>query len=139
MVKGNNMLISDFARATGISRDTVRFYVRLGLLQPQLNSKGGRHPYQVFVPDHVRAVKIIRVAQSLGMPLREISAISKERREGRMTRRRSIETLQKQLNVLGAKAAEVRTMQRYLRAKIDWLEGGEQGPPPDFEKHTVKK
>ncbi len=43
------MLISEFARATGLSRDTVRFYVRLGLLQTQATEKrGGRRPYQVF-------------------------------------------------------------------------------------------
>ena len=35
------MLISEFARATGLSTDTVRFYVRRGLLKPLAGSKGG--------------------------------------------------------------------------------------------------
>jgi len=34
------MLISEFARVTGLTRDTVRFYARLGLLQPPTNVKG---------------------------------------------------------------------------------------------------
>ncbi len=34
------MLISEFARTSGLSRDTVRFYVRLGLLRPETNGKG---------------------------------------------------------------------------------------------------
>jgi len=33
------MLISEFARDTGLPRDTVRFYARLGLLQPKTNGK----------------------------------------------------------------------------------------------------
>jgi hypothetical protein len=36
------MLISEFARITGLTRDTVRFYARRGLLQPETNDKGGR-------------------------------------------------------------------------------------------------
>jgi MerR family copper efflux transcriptional regulator len=68
------MLISEFARATGLTRDTVRFYVRRGLLTPATNAKGGRHPYQSFTAADVQAAKIIRSAQSLGMSLKEIAA-----------------------------------------------------------------
>ncbi|WP_206998568.1 MerR family DNA-binding transcriptional regulator [Trinickia mobilis] len=39
------MLISELARETGLSRETVRFYVRLGLLLPQTTEKGGRQVY----------------------------------------------------------------------------------------------
>jgi len=127
------MLISDFARATGLTRDTVRFYVRLGLLQPQTNGKGGSRPYLFFTDEHVRNTKIIRIAQSLGMSLQEIAAISKERREGRITRKRSIEILQEQRVALEHKAAELRAMSAYLAAKIDWLAADERGPQPEFE------
>src|SRR5258708_27567644 len=76
MVKGSKMLISEFARRAGLTTDTVRFYVRRGLITPERNGKG-RNPYQVFTADHVRAAKIIRTAQSLGMSLKEIAAISR--------------------------------------------------------------
>jgi len=49
------MLISEFARVTRLTRDTVRFYARLGLLQPQTNGKGGRHPYSVFTDKDIQA------------------------------------------------------------------------------------
>jgi MerR family copper efflux transcriptional regulator len=42
------MLISEFVRRTGLARETVRYYVRFGLLQPQATQKGGRHPYLMF-------------------------------------------------------------------------------------------
>jgi DNA-binding transcriptional MerR regulator len=132
------VLISEFATATGLTRDTVRFYVRLGLLQPETNGKGGSRPYQTFSAKHVQAAKIIRVAQSLGMSLKEIAAISKERREGRITRKRSIDILTTQLELLDAKAIELMAMSDYLRAKIDWLKGGEQGPLPEFCGNSAK-
>jgi MerR family transcriptional regulator, copper efflux regulator len=127
------VLISNFARRAGLSTDTVRYYVRLGLLRPETNGKGGARPYQVFTDEHLLAARIIRTAQSLGMSLKEINALSQARRAGAMTRARSIEVLVAQLGRLEAKAAEVAAMRAYLRAKIDWMSSGENGPPPDFD------
>ena len=126
------MLISDFARRAGLSTDTVRYYVRLGLLRPETNGKGGARPYQVFTAEHLLAARIIRTAQSLGMSLKEINALSQARRAGSMTRARGIEVLTSQLGRLEMKAAELAAMSAYLHAKIAWLSGGEKGEPPEF-------
>src|ERR1700688_3219840 len=130
------MLISEFARLTGLARDTVRFYARLGLLRPQTNRKGGRHPYSVFTDTDVRAPEIIRISQSLGMSLKEIAAFNEERREGHLTCERRVEIMSAQLVRLEAKATELEMMISYVRAKIDWLKGGQQGPEPDFEDYA---
>jgi len=126
------MLISQFARRAGLPVDTVRYYVRLGLLRPQESAKGGAHPYLLFTEEHLLAARVIRTAQSLGMSLKEIAAISQERRAGGMTPKRSAQILRAQLDRLEAKAGELAAMKTYLAAKIDWLQGGERGPPPDF-------
>lgn len=126
------MLISEFAKTTGLSADTVRFYVRRGLLDPETGAKGGRNPYQIFTEEHVRTARLIRMAQSLGMSLKEISAVSEEHRKGLITRERSIELMDMQLTRLEAKRSELETMGNYMRAKLAWLRGGEQGPEPQF-------
>jgi MerR family transcriptional regulator, copper efflux regulator len=130
------MLISDFARATGLTRDTVRFYARLGLLRPETNGKGGRHPYSVFTDKDVRAAEVIRISQSLGMSLKEIAAVNKERREGHLTSERRVEIMSAQLVHLESKSTELELMIRYVRAKIDWLTGGQQGPEPEFANYA---
>jgi len=126
------MLISEFAKVTGLSPDTVRFYIKRGLLEPETSQKGGRNPYQIFDEEHVRAARLIRMAQSLGMSLKEISAISEEHRKGLITRERSIEIMALQLARLEQKQAELDAMAGYLRAKLGWLRGGETGPEPEF-------
>jgi len=126
------MLISEFAKLTGLSADTVRFYIRRGLLDPETGTKGGRNPYQIFTEEHVRAARLIRMAQSLGMSLKEISAISEEHRKGLITRERSIELMEMQLARLEARKAELESMGNYLRAKLAWLRAGEAGPEPQF-------
>jgi MerR family transcriptional regulator, copper efflux regulator len=130
------MLISEFARVTGLTRDTVRFYARLGLLQPKTNSKGGRHPYSFFTDKDIQAAEVIRISQSLGMSLKEIAAFTEERRKGRLTNERRAEIMSAQLISLEAKATELEVMISYVRAKIDYLKGGHQGPEPDFENYA---
>ncbi len=130
------MLISDFAQVTGLTRDTVRFYVRQGLLRPKTDGKGGRNPYQIFSDEDVQIAEFIRVAQSLGMPLKEIASLNAARREGTATRERSIEVLGAQLNLLQTKAMELERMSDYLRAKIVWLSSGEQGAQPEFKDYS---
>src|ERR1700730_4180222 len=128
------MLISEFARVTGLSRDTVRFYARLGLLQPKPSGKGGRHPYSFFTDKDIQAAEVIRIAQSLGMSLKEIAAFTEERRKGHLTIKRRVKIMSAQLVSLEAKAAELEVMIIYVRAKIDWLTGDQQGPEPDFAR-----
>jgi MerR family transcriptional regulator, copper efflux regulator len=130
------MLISEFARVTGLTRDTVRFYARLGLLRPQTNGKGGRHPYSIFTDKDIQAAEVIRISQSLGMSLKEIAVFNEERRKGRLTSERRVEIMSAQLVSLGAKATELEVMISYVRAKIDYLRGGQQGPEPDFESYA---
>ena len=133
------MLISEFARETGLTVDTVRFYVRKGLLTPEKTGKGSRNLYQDFTDEDIKAAKVIRIAQSLGLSLNDLVAIGEERRAGRHTPEFSIAILSKQLNMLETKAAELKAMTRYLHAKIDWLKDGEKGPSPDFDIYTKKK
>ena len=101
------MLISEFACATGLSRDTVRFYVRRGLLAPLAGNKGGSNPYQVFTNEHVQMARTIRMAQSLGFSLREIAALNVEYQAKRITPSRGAEILRAQLVRLEEKAAHV--------------------------------
>src|SRR6202035_3935278 len=130
------MLISEFARVTGLTRDAVRFYARLGLLRPQTNGKGGRHPYSVFTEKDIQAAEVIRIAQSLGMSLKEIAAFTEERLKGHLTSERRVEIMSAQLVSLAAKAKELEVMISYVCAKIDWLKGDQQGPGPDFESYA---
>lgn len=124
------MLISDFARATGLSVDTVNFYVKRGLLRPQTNGTGGRNPYRSFSEADVVTARFIRISQSIGLSLTEIGAINVERQQGTITPERSIEIMTGQLAQTEEKLAEFEAMADYLRAKIAWQKAGAVGPAP---------
>jgi MerR family copper efflux transcriptional regulator len=129
------MLISEFAKRAGLSTDTVRFYVRKGLLAPETGMKGGSNPYQIFTEEHVEAARLIRMGQGLGFSLREIAALAAEYNAGEMTPERSLELMRHQRDRLEEKAAELDAVLSYTRAKVAWLEGRQQGPEPVFREY----
>ena len=118
------MLISEFALTTGFSRETVRFYVRLGLLHPQTTLKGGRNPYQQFGREDLATAELIRIGQTLGLSLKEIASLMEKRRKGKLPLRGRIDMMKSQLAKLDAKAIELERLRAYVRAKIAWQEDG---------------
>jgi DNA-binding transcriptional MerR regulator len=129
------MLISEFARRAGLSTDTVRFYIRKGLLNPGTGMKGGSNPYQIFTEADLEAARTVRMAQGLGFSLREIVTLAAEYNAGGMTPERSLELMRMQLGRLEEKAAQIDAMVSYTRAKVAWLENGQQGAEPTFGEY----
>jgi len=64
--------IGKLAKETGVGVETIRFYERRGLLpKPRKPADGYRH----YGDDAVAVVRYIRVAQDLGLSLRDIEAL----------------------------------------------------------------
>lgn len=135
MVKGYLMLISDFARVCGLSVDTVRFYIKRGLLTPERTVKGGANPYQIFSRADVEMARTVRLAQSLGFTLKDIEAMAVAYRTGTLTPDRGAQIMRDQLVQLEKKAAALAVMTAYVKAKIAWIEGGRQGDEPVLQAH----
>jgi MerR family copper efflux transcriptional regulator len=64
------MQIGEIASATGLSRDTLRFYEKRGLLRARRSANG----YRDYPPEAVDWLRYIRLAQTLGFTLTEIEA-----------------------------------------------------------------
>lgn len=124
------MLISEFARTTGLSVDTVRFYVNKGLLRPERSAKGGANPYQIFSSEDVTAARMIRLQQSLGYSLAEIRALADEYRRGAGSAQRTAEILRSQIARLRQRRGELDAALAFLEAKVEWVEAGGPGASP---------
>ena len=64
------MLIGAMAQATGLSRDTLRFYEKRGLLRARRGANG----YRDYPLEAVDWLRYLRTAQQLGFTLSEIEA-----------------------------------------------------------------
>jgi MerR family copper efflux transcriptional regulator len=138
MVKALSLLISEFARAAGLSSDAVRLYVRRGLLDPVRGARGGSSRYQIFSLGHLETARMIRLAQSLGFTLREIAALNREFQTDGLSDERVIAILSARLNDLDDKATKLALMTRYLREKLQWLKSGRLGAEPTFASHACE-
>ena len=58
--------IGELARRAGVTRDTIRFYERVGLLPRPSRTRSG---YRLFAEADARRVRFIREAQAIGLTL----------------------------------------------------------------------
>lgn len=135
IVNGINpaMMISNFARESRLSVDTVRFYVRRGLLHPETGQKGGSRPYQMFSVLDVEKARIIRAGQALGLSLDEIGSFLKTRTFDGAEDDHLLAFLAGQHDQLTKRVAELQKLISFVEAKMAWLrdpDGGESPPLP---------
>jgi DNA-binding transcriptional MerR regulator len=126
------MLISEFSRVTGLTPDTIRFYIRKGLIKPETAAKGGSNPYQLFTSVHVEIAKIIRTSQALGFSLKDIAGTIESYMTGEMPNTEAADMVRRHLAVMEEKSRQLSRMVIYMRAKLQWLEQGRIGPGPHF-------
>jgi MerR family transcriptional regulator, copper efflux regulator len=69
--------IGELAERSGLSRDAIRFYEKIGLLGSHRSPNG----YREFAADAVPWLAYVRTAQRLGFSLAEIASHGRELRE----------------------------------------------------------
>ncbi len=125
--------IGEFAKRALLSRDTVRFYEKAGLLKPHVLPNG----YRVFDESHLELVRSIRIAQLLGFTLAEIKAQMGQWET--LPQRMRIRFMEEKLEALDARVAELMEMRAYLDEKVRWMRAGKTGVPKRLEDAAAQK
>jgi len=81
MLENGLFSISDFAKFSRVTRDTLLHYDRIGLLSP---SSRGENNYRYYSGYQLAIINVIRILQQLGMTLEEIKKL-KDRRDPELT------------------------------------------------------
>lgn len=68
------MRIGELAEQTGMTRDAIRFYERIGLIRSERGPEG-RHGYRRYDASTVRRLGLIKQAKALGFSLGEIQEL----------------------------------------------------------------
>ena len=61
--------IKEAEEQTGISRANIRYYEKMGLLQPKRNEKNG---YREYRPEDIKRILQIKILRKLDVPIEEI-------------------------------------------------------------------
>lgn len=124
------MFVSEFSRLARLKPDTVRFYVKAGILRPERSLKGSSNAYQVFSEGDLEAVEIAQVCQALGLSLNEIAAILDNLRANRTGAADIIAFMEKQRDSIDRKIDDLKILRRFVEEKADWLRSGGVGETP---------
>ncbi|GGE99848.1 MerR family transcriptional regulator [Aliidongia dinghuensis] len=125
------MLIAEFSRRTGLTKDTIRFYVKRGLLKPDVGTNTSNR-YQSFDAEQVERALIIRHAQLLGFTLQEIAVFDAEYSRAGMSEARLIELMRGRVALIDERIEKLERSRDYFLRKIAWIEGGSKGEPPSL-------
>jgi DNA-binding transcriptional MerR regulator len=77
--ESERLSIAQAAQQTGLSEHTLRYYERIGLLQPIDRAANGHRRY---APDHLRLIEFLVKLRATGMPLEQMKAYAALIREG---------------------------------------------------------
>ncbi|MFC5584345.1 MerR family transcriptional regulator [Nitratireductor kimnyeongensis] len=108
------MKIGEVARRTGLSIDTLRYYEKLGLIDPPWR-QGGQRAYDENI---IAWLKFIRLLKATGMPLADVETYARLRRDGERSSVQRREMLEHQRMVVLAKIDELKACVELLDHKI---------------------
>ena len=114
--KPDTLRIGDVARQADVTADTLRYYERLGLIEPAGRTSGGYRSYESGVVDRLQ---FIGKAQALGLTLEEILEVLRVSAEGTPPCEHVRSTLAQRLRDVDARLAELRALRRALSGALD--------------------
>ncbi|MEU9211987.1 MerR family transcriptional regulator [Streptomyces sp. NPDC048415] len=108
------MRIGELAAQADVTRDTIRFYEKVGLVTGRRLANG----YRDFPPETVPWLLYVRTAQTLGFSLAEIARHGEELREAPDTAQALSALFTEKIQVIDARMAELGTLRADLTARV---------------------
>ncbi|WP_030412708.1 MerR family transcriptional regulator [Streptomyces sp. NRRL S-1448] len=108
------MLIGELAAQAGMTKDTIRFYEKLGLVTGRRLPNG----YRDFPPETVPWLLYVRTAQTLGFSLAEIARLGEELRDAPDSAAALSELFAEKIALIDARMAELAALRADLDARV---------------------
>ncbi|MBH8564039.1 MerR family transcriptional regulator [Nostoc sp. CENA67] len=114
------MLIGELSKKTGLSKDTIRFYEKLGLITAS-DRQAGTRLYKEYSPETVERLLMINQGKGLGFTLREIKQLLNEWGDGTLSKRDQIRIIERKVEEIAEKMRQLDTIKTYLVNKLSKL------------------
>ncbi len=114
------MLIGELSKKTGLSKDTIRFYEKIGLIVAS-DRRAGTRLYAEYSPETVERLLMIAQGKGLGFKLSEIKQLLDEYEGGALSKQAQIEIIERKVEEIVEKIQRLDTIKTYLVAKLSKL------------------
>lgn len=127
------MLIGELSKRTGLTKDTIRFYEKLGLITAD-DRQAGTRLYKEFSEQMLQQLLLIHQAKALGFTLKEIKQFVRDwGSHARIPTDEQICIVERKLEEISQKMQQLAEIQSYLSTKLKRLkhEVNLDIPPPN--------
>jgi MerR family transcriptional regulator, copper efflux regulator len=114
------MQIGELSKTTGLSKDTIRFYEKIGLITPSTKQAGTRL-YKEYLPETIDRLTTICHGKGLGFRLSEIKDLLDAWQSGEMSRSEQIEIIDRKVKEIAEKKRQLEEIETYLLYKLSKL------------------
>ncbi len=125
------LTVNQLATRVGAPAHVVRYYTRIGLLQPAAQRANG---YRLYAPQDASRLRFIRLAKQLGFTLREIDEIIRHADVGESPCADVRRIIQQHIAENRAKIDEMLRLQNRMESALDQWESMPDGVP---DGHSV--
>lgn len=136
------MLIGEFAKATGLPRDTIRFYEKIGLIGAT-ETRRGANRYKHYDRALLGRMELVRKAKLLGFGLTEIGKLIRAWESNKLSPKEKQRIVADKIVAVDQKLRELRQVRRYLAEKLAGLCGATPTPAKtrraDRRKHSAPR
>lgn len=118
--------VTEIAHQSGVSADTVRHYVNIGLLHPERNPRNG---YKLFDKADAHTIRFVKQAQSLGFTLAEIQEIVGHSRQHESPCPQVREIIQRRIDENRARLKALNDLQQRMETALQMWQSMPDGVP----------
>ncbi|NOX43786.1 MAG: MerR family transcriptional regulator [Gammaproteobacteria bacterium] len=120
------LTVSEISKSANVTADSVRHYVRIGLLKPERNPDNG---YKLFKTDDVKKVRFIRQAKGLGFKLNDIKKIINHSHKGESPCPIVRKIIEQHIEENKTKLAELNALQKRMENALKKWQSMPDGEP----------
>jgi len=129
--------VKSLADLTNISADTVRYYTRIGLLNPRKNKING---YREFSQRDYQRLRFILSARQLGFTIADIELIISEAESGNTPCPLVRELISQRLGETEERFNEMAALREKMsRAIVEWHQKPDKAPTGDMICHLIEE
>ncbi len=119
------MLIGELSKKSGFSRDTIRFYEKIGLIA--VNGKARlENNYKNYSESVLKRLVVIKKIKEFGFTLEETRGIIILFEEGMLEPRRGMRYVQRKIHLIDRKIEELKAM----KSRLEQITDGQSAPCP---------
>jgi len=116
-IRSKTLLIGELCRRSGLTKDTIRHYESMGLLNTSTRRAGSRF-YRLYDEQSLERLELIRIGSRSGFSLREMKPILDPLMAGDLSYEEQRQVVRNQLLRIDDRIGELKTAKQLLRKQI---------------------